>query len=92
MKSLRSMKKVSLNFRAKIRMNFNNMSSNIIQTSTNVYLISDPTGWWRGKNSKGETGLFPGNYVEKFVSFFIIRKIVIARFHENIITITITTT
>jgi len=25
----------------------------------------DPTGWWRGKNSKGETGLFPGAYVQK---------------------------
>lgn len=25
----------------------------------------DESGWWEGTNSQGESGLFPGNYVEK---------------------------
>ena len=25
----------------------------------------DPSGWWKGKNSRGEIGLFPGSYVSK---------------------------
>ena len=28
-------------------------------------LLEDPSGWWRGKNTNGQEGLFPGTYVEK---------------------------
>ena len=28
-------------------------------------LLEDPSGWWRGKKTNGEEGLFPGTYVEK---------------------------
>ena len=30
-----------------------------------ILYISDPSGWWRGKKTNGEEGLFPGTYVEK---------------------------
>jgi len=28
-------------------------------------VLEDPSGWWRGKKTNGEEGLFPGTYVEK---------------------------
>lgn len=30
---------------------------------TDIEKIDD--GWWKGKNTKGEVGLFPANYVEE---------------------------
>jgi len=30
-----------------------------------IFLFADPSGWWKGKNRKGEEGLFPGSYVQK---------------------------
>ena len=38
--------------------------------------FSDPSGWWQGKKSNGEVGLFPGAYVEKMI---LPKKLITAR-------------
>lgn len=46
---------------------------NLVEGELSIYILiiivtvsnQDESGWWEGTNSKGETGLFPGNYVQK---------------------------
>ena len=41
-----------------------------------MFYFSDPSGWWQGKKSNGEVGLFPGAYVEKMI---LPKKLITAR-------------